>query len=143
MGRRQQNRGLRWRSYSGKAIFETVKRRSFRPLVYALVAVQLLLSVPVASAWAAEVSAQAPVAQSMPCDDMSMLADEQHSRHCPCCPDGAMGAMDCQTACAAGAAVLPSAHYFRPCPVAIRSVEPVPVNFLPLAEPPLKPPPII
>jgi len=122
---------------------ETVKRRTFRPLVYALVAVQLLLSVPVASAWAAEAAADVPTAQSMPCDDMNMQSGEQHSKHCPCCPDGVTGTMDCQTACAAGAAVLSTVHRFLPNSVAVPSTEPLPVNFLLLADPPLKPPPII
>jgi hypothetical protein len=122
---------------------ETVKRRTFRPLVYALAAVQLLLSVPVASAWAAEVSAEAPAAQSMPCDDMNMQADVHHSKQCPCCLDGAMGTMDCQSACAASAAVTSVARYFRPNSVAVPTTEPLPVFFLPLADPPLKPPPIV
>lgn len=119
---------------------DTVNRRTFRPLVYALVAVQLLLSV--ASAWAAEVSAQAPAIQSMPCDDMNMQSDVHHSKQCPCCPDGVAGTMDCQSACAGGVAVISVARYFVPNSAAVPTVEPLPVYFHPLAEPPLKPPPI-
>ncbi|MFO1505174.1 MAG: hypothetical protein U1F39_15410 [Steroidobacteraceae bacterium] len=119
-----------------------MKHRILRPLVYALVAVQLLLSVPVATAWAAEVTAQAPTAQSMPCDDMNMPG-EGHSEHCPCCPEGSTGAMDCQTACAASVGLFMVARFLLPSPVAVPTVEPLPVIFLPLADPPLKPPPII
>jgi hypothetical protein len=117
-----------------------VKRRIFRPLVHALVVVQLLLSVPMASAWASEGSAESVTAQSMPCDDMQ--ATEHHSKQCPCCPDGAAGALDCQAACAMSVAVLPVAHYVLPSPVAVSAAEPQQVNFLALADPPLKPPPI-
>jgi hypothetical protein len=117
-----------------------VKHRAFRPLVYVFVAVQLLLSVPVSPASAREALAEAATTQAMPCDDMQ--ATEHHSKHCPCCPDGTEGALDCQTACAAGVAVLPAANFYPPSPVAVSAAEPPPVNFLPLANPPLKPPPI-
>ena len=117
--------------------------RVFRPLVYALVAVQLLLSVPMASAWAAEVSADAPAAQSMPCDDVNMPSDEHHSDQCPCCPDGVAGTMDCQTTCAAGVALFTIARIVLPSSVGVPTAEPLPVNFTPLADPPLKPPPIV
>jgi hypothetical protein len=118
-----------------------VRRRTFRPLVYALMAVQLMLSVPVASVWASEVPAEAVMALSIPCDGMQPA--EHHSKHCPCCPDGAAGASDCQAACVMGVAILPVAHCFLPNPVAVSAAEPQPVNFLLLADPPLKPPPIV
>lgn len=118
-----------------------VKRRLLRPIVYALVAAQLLLSVPVASAWATEGSADVPAAQSMPCDGMEMPG-EQRSTDCLCCPDGATSDLDCQTACAAGVAVPTVPNGFLPSPVAVSSAEPLPVIFHPLADPPLIPPPI-
>lgn len=119
---------------------ELMRPRKIRPLVYVLVALQLLLSVPMASAWATGVTAGAETAQSMPCDDE--MPPEHHSKHCPCCPDGAVDSLDCQAACAASIAALPGMHFVLSNSAAIPTLEPQPVNFLPLADPPLKPPPI-
>lgn len=129
-----------WWAVPMERIFGAVKFRRVRPLVYVLVALQLLLSVPMASAWAAGVAAEAETAQSMPCDDT--MPPEHHSKHCPCCPDGAVDSLDCQAACAASVAALPGMHFVLSNSAAIPSLEPQPVNFLLLADPPLKPPPI-
>lgn len=118
-----------------------MSRRILRPLVYALLTVQLLLSLPVAVTWAAKTSAHTIETKSAPCDAMNMPGGHQ-PKHCPCCPDGATGELECQIACATGVAALPLANDFLPIAVAVPTTEPVPVNFLPLADPPLKPPPI-
>lgn len=112
--------------------------RVIRPWVLALVAVQLLLNAPLASAW----SAGSPVEEStsMPCDDVESA--EHHSKHCPCCPDGATSTLDCQTACAAGLAMLPVAQQFLSSAVAVPVEERKTLSFHPPADPPLNPPPI-
>jgi hypothetical protein len=128
-----------------------VKRRTSRLFVYVLLALQLLLSVPGTSVWAAEASGHAPAAAGMDCDGMdmpeamSMPQAKHHSKHCPLCPDGTMGAgaLGCSATCASSAAVIPFAHYFLSGPAAVLAVEPLPVIFHPLADPPPKPPPII
>lgn len=128
-----------WAGQMGR-IFGAVKPRRIRPLVYVMVALQLLLSVPMAPAWAAGVTAETDVARSMPCD--GTMPAEQQSKHCPCCPDGAVDLLECHAACAASVAVFLVNHLVLANTAAIPSAEPQPVNFLPLADPPLKPPPI-
>jgi hypothetical protein len=51
--------------------------------------------------------------------------------------------MDCQSACATTVAVVYIARLFLSHSVVVPSADPLPVIFLPLADPPLKPPPII
>lgn len=76
----------------------------------------------------------------MPCDDADSV--EHHSNHCPCCPDGVTSALDCQTACSSGLAMLPVAQLFLSSAVAVPVEEPKTLSFEPPADPPLKPPPI-
>lgn len=125
-----------------------MNRRAVRALTYVLVALQLLLSVPAASVWATQNSVHHASIAATPCDGMDMPsgmdapAGEPHSRHCPGCPDDEKSARDCQAACAASVAMLPVFSYFCPTPVVVPSAEPLPVILHPLADPPLKPPPI-
>lgn len=114
-----------------------VKRRLTRPLVYLLVAVQLLLSAPMASAQAVKAIAEAVHSADV---DSSGSHD---SENCPCCPDDVTTSLDCLAACAPAATfpvVMPA--------LAVKSsvlpvVPPAPLIYLPLADPPLKPPPIV
>jgi hypothetical protein len=118
-----------------------VKRRTFRPFVYALVAAQLLLSVPMAQAGVTAVSSETDSIQALPCDEMP--STEQHAKHCPCCPDGATDTMDCQNVCATSVAVVYIARFFLSDSAVGPIAEPLLVIFQPLADPPLKPPPIV
>lgn len=127
-----------WRFQPGRAIFAEVKLRVLRPWVLALVVVQLLLNVPVASAWSTEAQVETPTA--MPCDDAG--SDEHHSKHCPCCPDGVTSTLDCQTSCTSGLAMLPVAQRFLSIAGVVPVDEPKTLSFHPPADPPLNPPPI-
>jgi hypothetical protein len=108
-------------------------KRIFRPLLYVLIAAQLLLSAPVVSALSA-----ASASNAIPCADM-MMGDTEP---CPCCPEGTESMAQCLSACAAafGFVVAHSGFVAEPEP----SSASAPL-FAPLAvfsEPPIKPPPI-
>jgi hypothetical protein len=114
----------------------SVFRRTFRPVAYALITAQLLLSAPMVNAFALlQGTATPPCAESM--------AGEKHVSECPCCPDGVQSMAGCLSACISAAAIAPSiasvavstAH------VETRGFTAVPVAHL--ADPPLKPPPIV
>lgn len=135
---RQRNEMRSWRSDPREPMFSLVNRRLIRMLIYALVAGQMLLSAPIASAMSSGASAgtaEMPCAESMPQTD--------DSKPCPCCPDGTASVAACLSACAASVAALPA-----PAPHIVRMVAlPASVTALPkfadLADPPLKPPPIV
>jgi len=115
-------------------------------MVYALVAVQLLLSVPVASVMAGGVPA-ATVAN--PCADMNNMdmdmgigstVPDRDSK--PCCPDQSTGAVSCLVACAGVMAGVPAVGYVLAASASVPAVAPVlSLHVLP-ADPPLNPPPI-
>jgi hypothetical protein len=131
------NNSQNWRSDPGKHMFGLVNRRFIRTLIYVLVAGQVLLSAPIASAIGNSASA---ATTEMPCADSMPQADE--SNPCPCCPEGTSGVAACLSACTASVAALPTiAVQPQPTPAV-----PAPaLAFLPaadLSEPPLKPPPI-
>jgi hypothetical protein len=118
-------------------MFVAVKTRLLRPLVYVLVAAQLLLSAPVVSAFAA----------SKPASAMSAAcASEMHvpgdASKCPCCPD--MASMSaCLATCTAAAAIM-TAEPATTSPVVASAIAAAPVAALvSLSDPPLKPPPIV
>ena len=117
-------------------MFGPVKRRYFRPLVYVLVAAQLLLSAPVVSAAAAQPSGVA----EMPCADSMPEAERSHP--CPCCPEGVTTMAACLSACVVTAAApeitIARAQTSPAVPIATTVFE----NLTELADPPLKPPPI-
>ena len=118
-------------------MFSHVNRRFIRTLIYVLVAGQVLLSAPIASAMGN--GANAATAE-MPCADSMPQTDD--SKPCPCCPDGTSSVAACLSACTASVAALPALAVN-----AVRTVAlPSPVAAFPqiadLADPPLKPPPI-
>lgn len=119
-------------------MFVLVNRRLIRTLIYVLVAGQALLSAPIASAMGNGASAGAA---EMLCADSMPQADD--SKPCPCCPDGTASIAGCLSACAASVAALPA-----PAVQIVRmAAQPAPGTAFPqiadLADPPLKPPPIV
>ena len=124
-------------------------RSLIRRMVYALVAVQLLLSVPVASVMAGGVAA---TMVASPCADMgsmdmdmdmdigSTVPDPQSN---PCCPDQSTGAVNCLVACAGVMAGLPAAGHVLAASVSVPAVAPVLTLHVLPADPPLNPPPIV
>jgi hypothetical protein len=123
-------------------MFPLVNRSFIRTLIYVLVAGQVLLSAPVASAPISsdKGGAAGAAAAEMPCADSMPQGDE--SKPCPCCPDGTSGVAGCLSACA-GAAAAPSVPAIQTIAIA---AQPAPRLSVPqitdLSEPPLKPPPI-
>jgi hypothetical protein len=110
--------------------------RLIKHVVFALVAAQLVLSGPVASALAAPPTEQ----QSTHCADMAPVAGEPDS--CPCCPEGIAGMAGCLSACMAVSASssisIANIHRATSSP----STETL-VHLTSLSDPPLKPPPIV
>lgn len=108
--------------------------RRHRPLVFLLIAAQLLLSAPVVNALAAMTSS--PV-EAMPC-----AGDMPEPDHCPCCPEGVTNMATCLAACTASVGA-PSLLTFDPAPA--ESAAPpthVATIFGASDDPPLTPPPI-
>ena len=121
-------------------MFSHVNRRLFRTLIYVLVAGQVLLSAPIASA-VGQGTGIGTVAAEMPCADSMPQTD--HSKPCPCCPDGTSSMAAYLSACAGSAATLSA-----PAAQTVKAVAlPAPAAAFPqiadLADPPLKPPPIV
>jgi hypothetical protein len=114
-----------------------VRNRFIRALVYMLVSAQLLLSVPVGTAFAGGAAA---ASAEMPCADSMPMADD--GKPCPCCPDGAMDTAACLSACTASVAPVPMISLPRPVSSAAALESPLRISVARLAEPPLKPPPI-
>ena len=135
---RQGNEAENWQSEPWKHMFSPVNRRFIRALVYVLVAGQLLLSAPIASAFS---SNTATAASEMPCADSMPQPDD--SKPCPCCPEGTVGVAACLSACTGSIASIPSLEIrVSRAPL----VEASPLATVPIAEfadPPLKPPPIV
>jgi hypothetical protein len=113
-------------------------RRPAKPLIFLLIAVQLLLVVPAISA----ASVSTAGAMEMPCDGMPMHESVDGDDPCPCCPDGASSMTDCLASCMLAAVAAP----------AITSTQFVTSHAPPYVEtpftadsfssPPLNPPPI-
>ena len=120
-------------------MFGLVNRRFIRTLVYVLVAGQVLLSAPIASAMG-QGTGTGVASSEMPCADSMPQTDD--SKPCPCCPDGTSSVAACLSACTASVAVLPTLVVHAVKTAAL----PSPVATFPqiadLADPPLKPPPI-
>jgi hypothetical protein len=105
-----------------------VKRRLLKPLVYLLVAAQLLLAVP---AMAAAHGAAGSATAAMHCDK------------CPCCPDALDSMKDCLTTCMLGSVAAPGAGTVFVVATAHQRVDSATFTALvSLSDPPLKPPPI-
>ena len=119
-------------------MFSLVNRRLIHTLIYVLVAGQVLLSAPIASAMGNGASAGST---EMPCADSMLQTDD--SKPCPCCPDGTASIAACLSACAASVAALPSpsVHIVRMIALPV-SAAAFP-QIADLADPPLKPPPIV
>lgn len=115
-----------------------MNRALLRRLVYAVIAVQLLLSAPLASA-AAENAGRTVASASLVVSEHSHGGEQDP---CPCCPDGETGLAACLSACAATVAVLPSISFSMATPVTVPAVAATPVIYSPPTSPPLKPPPI-
>ena len=114
-------------------MFAIVKR--FRPLIYVLAAAQLLLSGPVVSALsAANASAESD------CADMMMGPDADH---CPCCPEGVTTMGECLSACTAAFAAVGTPAIFVSTLSSFPASTPAFAPLVMLADPPIKPPPIV
>ena len=114
-----------------------MSRALLRRLVYALVAMQLLLAAPVASAMAQSAALEAARASVQ---HEAMPGSE--SEPCHCCPDDATEMAACVSFCGTAAALLPevATGLARSASVPARSFNAT-SHALP-ADPPLKPPPI-
>jgi len=132
---RRLNRTDDWQSHVRKSMFGPVKTRLLRPLLYVLVAAQLLLSAPVVTALAAS----APASTTAPCAGEMPASGE--TGKCPCCPDG-VSMSACLATCTA-AAVTPTAQVATVSAVATVIAEAPVAALVSLADPPLKPPPIV
>jgi hypothetical protein len=119
-------------------MFLLVNRSFIRTLIYVLVAGQVLLSTPLASAMGGNTGAGAA---EMPCADSMPQGDD--SKPCPCCPDDTSSGAACLSACA-GSVAAPSAPAVQ---IISTAAQPTPGlslrQFADLSEPPLKPPPIV
>jgi hypothetical protein len=115
-------------------MFAVVKRR-LRPVIFLLVAAQLLLSAPVVNAMAAFASSHgvaAPCAGDMP----------SHRDDCPCCPDGAASIATCLAACTPLVGALPVIEIAPASPSESTPIAAIAANVGGIDDPPLKPPPI-
>lgn len=119
-------------------MFSLVNRRFIRALLYVLVAGQILLSAPIASAFSSNTSA---AASEMPCADSMPQPDD--SKPCPCCPEGTVGVAACLAACTGSIANIPSLE-IRVSRAPLVQASPFAANpVAEFADPPLKPPPIV
>jgi len=121
-----------------KRYFVGMSRRLVRRMVYALVAVQLLLSAPLASALAEE----AVAGLASPCAGMDAQPANTDSDSHPCCSDPSMDALGCLSACTAGMAVVPGLSYVLGASVAVPAEARALILHVLPADPPLNPPPI-
>jgi hypothetical protein len=115
-----------------------VKQRVFRTIVHVLVAAQLLLSAPVVSALA---NSMASGASEMPCADI--MPPDPGSDPCPCCPDGDMNEAACLSACMASMGAIATQAFSAVLANAVSGPLPPEVRIVHIADPPLKPPPIV
>jgi hypothetical protein len=126
-----------WRSESSKPMFGIVNLRRVRSLIYVLVAGQLLLSAPIVTAMAPSTSGAA----EMPCADSMQKPDD--SKPCPCCPDGTASMAACLSACAATVAAPLTLSIQVSRVITMPAIAGGFSYLAELADPPLKPPPIV
>ena len=119
-------------------MFGIVNRIRVRSLIYVLVAGQLLLSAPIVTAMAPSTSGSAA---EMPCADSMRKSDD--SKPCPCCPDGTASMAACLSACAATAATPPTLSIQVSQVITMPTIAGDFSYLAELADPPLKPPPIV
>jgi hypothetical protein len=108
-------------------------KRFIRPLLYVLIAAQLLLSAPVVSALTA-----APGSSAMPCAGMMIGETEP----CPCCPEGSESMAQCLSACTAAFGIVAAHSGVAPAAASSSASAPLFAPLAVFAEPPIKPPPI-
>jgi hypothetical protein len=108
-------------------------KRLLRPLLYVLIAAQLLLSAPVVSALTA-----ASATNAVSCADMRMGDTEP----CPCCPEGAESMAQCLSGCTAAFGFVVAHSGFVSEPESSSASAPLFAPLAVFAEPPIKPPPI-
>lgn len=117
-------------------MFVVVKRPLLRKWIYAMVAAQIFMSVPVASAFASISSA----GKDSHCAEMQQAGDQ--ADHCLCCPDGESGTAACLSACSASLGAIAVFTFASSPAVHSRAVLPPQGHRAQAPEPPLKPPPI-
>jgi len=127
-----------WRSQACEPMFVIVNLRRARSLIYVLVAGQLLLSAPIVTAMAPSTSGGAA---EMPCADSMQKADD--SKPCPCCPDGTASMSACLSVCTATAAAPPALSIQVSQVITMPTIAGDFSYLAELADPPLKPPPIV
>src|SRR5688572_14884014 len=115
-------------------MFRPVRSLS-KPLIYVLIAAQLLLALP------AMASAQTggAAAHEMPCDEMPMPAGDGP---CPCCPDGMNSMTDCLVVCTLAATAAPSITIAHATAAVAPPFVDCFLSFDTPSDPPIKPPPI-
>jgi len=113
----------------------TMFRRILRPVVHALTAAQLLLSAPMVNAFTLLQGEATPCAESM--------AGKEHVSECPCCPDGVQSMAACLSACISAAGIVPSVASIAVSTSHVETRDFAAVHVASLADPPLKPPPIV
>jgi hypothetical protein len=121
-----------------------VTRRFVRILVHVLVAAQVLLGAPVANAFVDDVPAAAhagDAAGSSHCADM--MADDSEPASCPCCPDGSTDMTSCFSHCLGTPAAMHNLAFMSTASDSVAPASPALIHPAALAEPPLKPPPIV
>lgn len=112
-----------------------IARLLARPLLFALVAAQLLQAVPVMASTQASGSSH----HEMPCDQLPTPADDGS---CPCCPDGADSMKNCLASCTLAAAIAPSIFIVHVVSSVSEAFVDSSYRVTALSDPPLKPPPI-
>jgi hypothetical protein len=125
-----------------------VTRRFVRILVHVLVAAQVLLGAPVANAFVDDAPAAAHAGDSSGdaagdphCADL--MADDSEAASCPCCPDGSTDMTSCFSHCLGTSAAMHSLAFMSAASDSVAPASPALIHPAALAEPPLKPPPIV
>jgi hypothetical protein len=112
-----------------------IARQLARPLLFVLVAAQLLQGVPVMASSPPSGSSH----HEMPCDQVPTPAADDS---CPCCPDGAGSMNDCLASCTLAAAIAPSIFSVHVVSSVFEAFVDSSYRATALSDPPLKPPPI-
>jgi hypothetical protein len=118
-----------------------VNRRLSRRWIHLLVAAQILVSAPMASAFAAIASA----GQDDHCAEMMGSGHGENPAMgdtCACCPDGASGVAGCLSACTASLGAIAVFSFASLPAVPVRVAQEPHLQRVLAAEPPIKPPPI-
>jgi hypothetical protein len=113
-----------------------VSRQLVRKLAWFLLALQLLLSAPLAAAYADIASAD----REDHCAGMTYAGDGGDP--CPCCPDGVEGTAACLSACAASVGAITSISFEFGPDDRPAVLHPSAKHRADRSDPPLKPPPI-